>query len=484
MLSSIGSEEAVSTMLTHRLSHHLGDIAVKEKKERIAVKEKKEATWGFGSLPSTKNMEESAHEIYVSGLNATENVEEEIDDDVIKLLDAPVSEWTTLLCVVVCLMCVDHLVSSKLTSGSTKSHIAMLSGWVLCGAGFNVFYFWAHGASDGMDWLIGYFLEWMLSVDNLFVFQFIFRSYSTPAGDIQDKALFCGILGSIGTRAMLFCAIGSVMRSIKFIQCLFGILLIYAGVKSLHDDDDDEMDPSQTLLVRWLKKIMGTRLVDRYDLENCQLCVRDENGRLCATIMLPLIATIMVFDVIFAVDSVSAKVAQIPNQYTAYSSSVLALLGMRAMYFLIDDLVRYFELLRYGVCGILVFIGAQLMVAGKFQLPEWIVLLVIITVFNVCIVGSIFKKNFRNAEESGAEGVSVKADSKDAILKGDKLESAETCTKEGTPGKFDCKSKELREKLQTRLELSEGQSSPRAEPTPEIQPPRICADAADSAAGN
>merc|ERR1719408_229343 len=190
----------------------------------------------------------------------------------------------------------------------------------------------------------------------------------------------------------MFFALGFMMHSIHYVQFLFGFILIYAGVQAIHGDDEDQ-DPNDLIFIRLLKRCLGDRLLENYDTQNQALFIwHPETGRLCATLLVPLIVCIELSDPIFAVDSVSAKVAQIPNQYIAYSSSVLAILGLRAMYFVIDDLVRYFDTLKYGVCFILVFIGVELMMSTKFQLPDWIVCVVILSVFNFCIVLSVIHK--------------------------------------------------------------------------------------------
>jgi len=391
-------------------------------------------------------------------LNATRGVEQEI----IQMWATPQREWLTLFAIVFTLMCLDAAVSRKLASGF-KTHLAMLVGWILCGLGYNVFYAMRYGVSDGMDWLIGYALEWMLSLDNLFAFQFILRTYRAPSA-IQGKALLYGVLGSMVTRLMLFSVIGSMMRSIHYIQFVFGFILIYAGIQAVRDDDDGK-DCSEVLFVRLLKKGLGSRLRDSYDLENHRLFVWDPaDGRLCATLLVPLIFCVIVSDVIFAVDSVSAKVAQIPNQYIAYSSSVLALLGLRAMFFVIDDLVKYFELLKYGVCAILIFIGTELMIAGKFQLPDWVVLMVIISVLNVCVVASVFQKiMWRSPHKQDVKDAVETADPVPRVPEKEESPSridspTEKCDAE-SPGQFDCQTEELRQKLRARFQAIEGEQS-------------------------
>lgn len=305
--------------------------------------------------------------------------------------DAPQSECITLFTVVIALICLDSFIARKVNVASYKVHAFMVTFWIVCGIAYNIHYAIRHGASDGIDWCVGYVLEWMLSVDNLFAFQFIMKAYKAPQA-IQHKALFCGVFGAMLWRLLMFLTIGFLMHSIHFVQFFFGFILIYAGVQAVQGDDD-EQDPNNMIFMRILKKCLGDRMMNSYDLENHSLFIWDpQTGRLCATLLVPLIFCIEISDLIFAVDSVSAKVAQIPNQYIAYSSSVFALLGLRAMYFVIDDLIRYFDTLKYGVGFILVFIGGELMISGKYQLPDWVVCIVIITVFNFCIVLSIFQK--------------------------------------------------------------------------------------------
>jgi len=318
--------------------------------------------------------------------NELKYVEEELD----LFWEAPQGECFTLFVVVITLICLDAFIARRVNIASVKTHACMVAFWITCGLAYNVIYGMRHGARDGVDWFVGYALEWMLSLDNLFAFQFIMRAYSAPPA-IQHKALFCGVLGAMVWRLLMFFAIGFLMHSIHYVQFVFGFILIYQGVQALRGDDEDT-DPNEMLFIRGLKMCLGSRLLDSYDLENHRVFVWDENGRLCATLMVPLIFCIELSDLIFAVDSVSAKVAQIPNQYIAYSSSVLALLGLRAMYFVIDDLVRYFDQLKYGVCFILVFIGGELMISGRYQLPEWVVCIVIVSVCNFCIVLSLLNR--------------------------------------------------------------------------------------------
>lgn len=431
---------------------HMGDVLVRGFSARL------------GAVPPPQHLEVEAVGFHPALAHATNRVEQEMT----QFWDAPQSEWYILFGVVCTLICLDALVSKKLTTRCHKTHIATLTVWIIVALLYNVFFFVRNGAADGMDWFLGYVLEWMLAVDNLFAFQFILKSFRAPP-PIQDKALFCGILGSIVTRFFLFTAFGSALKSIHYIQFAFGFLLIYGGIKALQDEDNESSDIP---MLHPLKRFMGTRLRESYDMENHQLFVRDpEDGRLCATLLVPLIFCVIVADVIFAVDSVSAKVAQIPDVYIDYSSSVFALLGMRAMFFVLDDLVKYFELLKYGVSFILIFIGVELMAAGRFQLPEWIVLLGIVTVFNVCIVASVLIKNFNGkallgtsmatgaAQEHAPQEADSSGSGEDSGGRGPEGAGVADEALDTTPA-AETGAEEFRRKMQTRFEATEARQKP------------------------
>jgi tellurite resistance protein TerC len=309
------------------------------------------------------------------------------------LKEAMRTPWVSLFTVVVILMFLDALVAKRLPTGSFKVHIAMVLAWIGCGFGYCAFYFYRYGKADGEDWFIGYVLEWMLSMDNLFTFHLLFRAYNAPSR-VQEKVVFYGVLGSIVTRGMLFSSLAYVLKALQYCQICLGVFLIYTGIQALRDDGDESGDNA---VFRFLKNTMGTRLKESWDSDNYRFFLADsEDGRWVATLMVPLTAGVITLDVIFAVDSVSAKLAQISNPYIAYSSSVFAILGLRAMFFVIDDLVKLFELLKYGVCAILIFIGVELMFVGRIKFPEWVVLAFIAAVLTVCIVGSAYKETFQN----------------------------------------------------------------------------------------
>eukprot|EP00747_Dinoflagellata_sp_TGD_P190301 gnl/TRDRNA2_/TRDRNA2_51822_c0_seq1.p1 gnl/TRDRNA2_/TRDRNA2_51822_c0~~gnl/TRDRNA2_/TRDRNA2_51822_c0_seq1.p1 ORF type:complete len:463 (+),score=84.00 gnl/TRDRNA2_/TRDRNA2_51822_c0_seq1:96-1484(+) len=305
--------------------------------------------------------------------------------------DTEPGDWYMLAVTVVCLLLVDFVVLRKLSAESVWSNLAVLGFWLFVGGAYNIVVACRKGHEAAFHWCSGYVLEWLLSLDNLFVFHLIFRVYSTPKC-LLHKALFWGILGAVVFRMCFFMAITSLLHLVHWFRFVFGGLLIYSGIQAAREEDED-CDVTDTTAVRILKQCLGSRLTERYDEHGQSLFVRDEDGRVQATLLVFVILCLEVTDILFAVDSVSAKVAQIPNYYLAYSSSVIAIFGLRAMFFIVNDLVEYFHMLKYGLCFILVFIGLELVIADWVKLPAQVVLIVILSVFAVCAAASVTLPN-------------------------------------------------------------------------------------------
>jgi len=297
--------------------------------------------------------------------------------------------WTTsdkVLFAVICaaLVLLDGLVFQRMALTGLRPHLALVGLWILLGIGYNALVFARQGMVAGVEWCSGYVLEWLLSMDNLFVFHLIFRLYNTPP-QLVHKALFLGIIGAIGFRFCFFAIVRELLDFVSWFRFVFGGFLIWSGVQAAKDEE--EGDIQETRPVRALRWALGSRLQEGYDKENGSIFVWKDQ-RLTFTLMLPVVCCLEITDLVFALDSVSAKAAQIPNFWTSVSSSVLAMFGLRAMFFVIQDLVQLFELLKYGLCFILVFIGVELMISDYVSLPPHVVCVVILSVFLISIAGS------------------------------------------------------------------------------------------------
>lgn len=278
-------------------------------------------------------------------------------------------------------------------------------------------------------WMSGYMLEWLLSFDNLFVFHLIFNLYGTP-DHLKHRPLYLGICGAVIFR-LLFIFVGEyMMHAMLFMHFVFGTFLVYTGIKTLTSDDEDE-DPSQNPMVKWLQdKVPFVNVYDNNgaffvrvpvseewsapkDTEAAKISDEGEGAtygtvdfssyklagggdrrhtwEFRATMLFLVVCCLEISDLIFAVDSVSAIVAQVNDLFLAYTSAVFAMLGLRATFFIIDVLVHMFELLKYGVSAVLVFIGVKLILAHHYTIEPHIVVFVLIGCIGASMVASVLK---------------------------------------------------------------------------------------------
>jgi tellurite resistance protein TerC len=257
--------------------------------------------------------------------------------------------------------------------------------------GFFLYAASAFGAEEGrrlgLELLTGYLVEKSLAVDNIFVFVLVFTYFGIPR-QYQHRVLFYGIIGALVFRA-IFIALGSVLMQYWVVVTIFGLFLIATGVKMLRAPGqkvDPERNPLIRLFRRWMPvtpDLHGERFVVRLD------------GRLHATPLLVALLFIEMSDIIFAVDSVPAIFAISREPLIVFTSNVFAILGLRAMYFLLAGAVERFHLLKYALATILIFVGLKMVwlndaFGGKFPI-EWS-LGIIATLLTVAIVASLLKR--------------------------------------------------------------------------------------------
>jgi tellurite resistance protein TerC len=307
---------------------------------------------------------------------------------------APPMDWVILAIFCLGMLALD-VFAIRVLPETFRWHFAIVIFWICIAIAFNGIVWSRNGKSSAFKWATGYLLEWMLSLDNLFVFHLVINCYKCPANTVH-KALFVGIIGAVVLRLVFFMVVSTLLHMFGWFRWPFGALLVWSGIEAARNEDDDDDDVSETRMVRLLKWLIGSRLYEDYSPEGPYCFIRDKHdGQLKATVLVVVIFCLEISDVLFALDSVSAKVAQIPDQYIAFSSSVLAMFGLRAMFFIIQDLVQMFEMLKYGLCIILIFIGVELMFAHYLHLASSTVCILIICIFGVCVVSSVALKGVR-----------------------------------------------------------------------------------------
>jgi tellurite resistance protein TerC len=253
--------------------------------------------------------------------------------------------------------------------------------WVSLAMVFAALLWWYLNGTQGaevaqrktFEFLAGYLIEQSLSVDNMFVFVMIFSYFAVPP-ELQRRVLLYGVLGAIVMRAGMILAGVWLVSEFAWILYVFGAFLLITGVKMLIFADQ-EPDLEKNPLLRWLRNHL--RITASFHAE--KFFVR-QNGVLWATPMFLVLVLIEASDLVFAVDSIPAIFAVTTDPFIVFTSNIFAIMGLRALYFLLADMADRFHLLKYGLAIVLVFIGGKMLAMPWFHLPiQW----------SLAIVGSI-----------------------------------------------------------------------------------------------
>lgn len=297
-------------------------------------------------------------------------------------LDVGVGVWVFLGALIAALLLVDLLVVHR------KSHVistrrAVLESivWISVGIGFAVFVFAQFGGDATGEYLSAYLIEKSLSIDNVFVWSVILTHYRVPE-QYQHRVLFWGIFGALAMRLGFILAGVAVIERFEFTMVLFGAFLLWTGAKLFKGDD--EFDPAESKPMKLFHRVVPS--VDQLD---GQKLITRHLGRRVATPLLAVLVLIELTDLLFAVDSVPAVLAISREQFIAFSSNAFAILGLRALYFVLADIRHRFEYLEQGIAAILVFVGVKMSISPWWHLPTFVSLAVIAVILFVAIMWSL-----------------------------------------------------------------------------------------------
>ena len=245
-------------------------------------------------------------------------------------------------------------------------------------------YFW-QGHQVALEFVTGYVVELSLSADNLFLFLVIFNFFAVPE-EQQHRVLFWGILGAIITRGIFIVAGVGLIRHFHWIPYLLGTLLMYSGIR-LCVMGEHKIDPAANPLVKALRRWIP--VTDDYRGGRFFVRVAAEQSRLYATPLLVVLLVIETTDILFSVDSIPAILAITLNAFIVYSSNVLAILGLRSMYFAVSGLIKMFRFLHYGLAVVLVLVGLKMLIADWHRVSTGATLIVVASVLAISMVASL-----------------------------------------------------------------------------------------------
>ena len=291
--------------------------------------------------------------------------------------------WAGFIVFVAAMLLLDLLVlgGKKAHRVAVKEALAWVVAWVCLALGFAGLLWWYLNDTQGaevaqrktLEFLAGYLIEQSLSIDNMFVFVMIFSYFAVPP-ELQRRVLLYGVLGAIVMRAAMILAGVWLVSQFAWILYVFGAFLVITGIKMLVFADNSP-DLEKNPLLRWLRGHL--RMTETFRGERFFVY---ENGARWATPMFLVLLLIEASDVIFAVDSIPAIFAVTTDPFIVFTSNIFAIMGLRALYFLLADMADRFHLLKYGLAIVLLFIGAKMLAMPWFHLPiQW----------SLSIVGSI-----------------------------------------------------------------------------------------------
>lgn len=301
---------------------------------------------------------------------------------------------------------------------SNKEAITWSLVWISLAMAFSGLVYHYAGATKFYEFQSAYWIEKALSVDNLFVFILVFKFFDV-ANQNKHKVLFWGIIGALVLRAIFifsgaflieltylnkilsYFGMEGFKYNINIIMTLFGLFLVYAGIKSWSaGDEDDDEDYNDTRGARLIRRFFSVS--DKYDGDKF---FTYENGKKLATPLLVVVAVIEFTDLLFAVDSIPAIFAISNDPFILYTSNIFAILGLRALFFLLDNFIHLFNKLPYGLAVILSFIGVKMIIAPFYHIESVVSLMVIGGVLLISVILSVMfpDKKEDDIEEELAE---------------------------------------------------------------------------------
>ena len=315
----------------------------------------------------------------------------------------PLHWWIFFLCFIFVLLALDlGVFHRKAHVVKVREALGWSAVWISLGLLFNlgIYLGWcgayapAQRGPAALEFLTGYLVEYSLSVDNVFVFALLFRYFHIPPLH-QHRVLFWGILGALVMRGTLIFAGIALLKQFHWVIYIFGAILILSGIK-MWRASEGAVDPSSNKVLRFLRSTLPVT----HELHGSKFFVRHA-GKIAVTPLFIVLVFVEWTDLVFAVDSIPAVLAITHDAFIVFTSNVMAMLGLRSLYFALAGVMDKFHLLHYGLSALLVFIGTKMLLADYYKLPTVISLSVIAGVLLVSIVASVLTAPKEEVAEPG-----------------------------------------------------------------------------------
>jgi tellurite resistance protein TerC len=297
--------------------------------------------------------------------------------------------WFIFFAIIICMIVLDlgvfHRDDHEI---KTKEALWWTFIWIFLSLGFSLIIYILQGSEATLQYLTGYLIEKSLSIDNIFVFSMVFSYFHVPS-KYTHRVLFWGILSALVMRGIMISIGVALFTRFHWLTYVFGIMLIITGIKLLFEKKGGQ-DLENRFLVRLCKKIIPFT----HEYKGHKFFIRD--GIIKATPLFLVLIVIEITDLIFAVDSIPAIFAITQDPLIIYTSNIFAILGLRSMYFILSNFLTVFQYVKYGLCGVLIFVGIKMLISHVYKIPILISLGIIITMLSLSVVLPLFldfKKN-------------------------------------------------------------------------------------------
>ncbi len=299
--------------------------------------------------------------------------------------------WLVFFGIVAVMLFLDLFVVNKNSHTiSLKEAIITSVIWIAVALAFNLGIFFFGGHVKGAEFLTGYLIEKSLSVDNLFVFTMVF-AYFKVKPEHQPKILIWGIIGALIFRAIFIVVGVALIEQFSWILYVFGAILVFTGIQMMLQKEDKEIHPEDKIAIKLVKKIFPITT----NFEGFRFFVKREH-KIYATSLFLVLITIETTDIIFAIDSIPAIFGITQDPYIIYTSNIFALLGLRALYFVLANIIEKFKYLKYGVTLVLIFIGLKMMAESFIHIPTYLSLAIIAFLLSGSVIISLVINKMEN----------------------------------------------------------------------------------------
>ena len=307
----------------------------------------------------------------------------QVKSDDFASIDVPPWAWVALVAGIIALLLADLLIVHRRAHVISLREAAVESAvWIALGVSFTAIIAVAFGGTAGGEYIAGYLIEKSLSVDNVFVWAVLLTYFAVPR-EYQFRVLFWGIFGALVMRAAFIFAGVAVLERFEWVLYIFGAFLVITAVR-IARHEETEVHPERNPVLRLTRRIIPSTT----DYDGQKLFTR-RTGRLLATPLFVVLVLIETTDVVFAVDSVPAILAVSREPFIVFASNAFAILGLRALYFLLAGMAGRFRYLNIGLGVILGFVGVKMLIANVYHIPLWLSLGVIALALAVSVLASL-----------------------------------------------------------------------------------------------